>query len=76
VVSRVREMALERLRAQMQLVFGVDAAGPAADQLARFALAAFDGAFVASQAGREVALGGVLEHLPAALKAVDRDLRE
>ena len=50
VVNRVREMALERLRDQMQMVFGLDSASADADQLARFALAAFDGAFVACQA--------------------------
>jgi AcrR family transcriptional regulator len=76
VVNRVREMALSRLREQMEIVFGVDAAGAAADQLARFALAAFDGAFVASQASRGVHLRELLSQLPAALKAVDRNLRE
>jgi hypothetical protein len=49
-------MALSRLREQMEIVFGVDAGGGAADQLARFALAAFDGAFVALQASRKVHL--------------------
>ena len=76
VVDRVREMALSRLRVQMEIVFGVDAAGEAADQLARFALVAFDGAFVASQASREAHLRELLAHLPVALKAVDRSLRE
>ncbi len=74
VVNRVREMALVRLRAQVQIVFGVDARGAVADHLARFALAAFDGAFVAYQAAPEVTLGGMLEHLPAALIAVRREL--
>jgi AcrR family transcriptional regulator len=74
VVNRVREMALRRLRAQMQIVFDVDPEGAEADRLARFALAAFDGAFVASQTSEEVQLGELLEHLPAALKAVHRDL--
>jgi AcrR family transcriptional regulator len=74
VVNRVRELALVRLRDQMQLVFGVDAEGEAADQLARFALAAFDGAFVARQSLPEVRIEGLLEHLPAALIAVRREL--
>jgi hypothetical protein len=56
------------------IVFGIDAKGKTADHLARFALAAFDGAFVAFQARPELSLAGLLEHLPAALIAVRRDL--
>jgi AcrR family transcriptional regulator len=72
VVDRVREMALKRLRAQMQIVFGLDHDNAEADHLARFALAAFDGAFVAHQSDPEVHLGDLLRHLPAALIAVRR----
>jgi AcrR family transcriptional regulator len=74
VVNRVRELALDRLRMQMQLVFGLNPKSSEADHLARFALAAIDGAFVAYQSHPEVTLGGLLEHLPAALIAVRRDL--
>jgi AcrR family transcriptional regulator len=74
VVNRVREMALERLRDQMRVVFALDPASAQADQLARFALAAFDGAFVAAQANPALSLGHLLEPLPAALIAVRRDL--
>ena len=74
VVERVREMALERLRDQMQIVFGLDCDGEDADQLARFALAAFDGAFVAYQSNPKLRLRDLLRHLPAALIAVRRDL--
>jgi AcrR family transcriptional regulator len=74
VVNRVRELALERLRGQMRVVFGVDPDGQVADHLARFSLAAFDGAFVARQARPELTLGGLLEHLPAALIAIRREL--
>jgi AcrR family transcriptional regulator len=74
VVNRVRELALVRLRAQMQIVFGLDADREAADHLARFALATIDGAFVAHQALPELSLGGLLEHLPVALVAVRREL--
>jgi AcrR family transcriptional regulator len=74
VVDRVRELALERLRDQMQVVFGLDSAGAGADQLARFALAAFDGAFVACQANPALSLAGQLEPLPTALIAVRRNL--
>jgi len=74
VVNRVREAALVRLRDQMHVVFGIDPKSEAADHLARFALAAFDGAFVAHQSHPEVTLVALLEHLPAALIAVQRDL--
>ena len=74
VVDRVREMALDRLRSQMEIVFGVDRLGETADHLARFALAAFDGAFVAQQSNPKLRLGDLLRHLPAALIAVRRDL--
>ena len=75
VVNRVRELALVRLREQMRIVFGVDPDGEEADHLARFALAAVDGAFVAYQSHPEVTVGGLLRHLPAALVAVRRELR-
>jgi AcrR family transcriptional regulator len=74
VVNGVREAALARLRAEMGLVFRIGRKGEVADHLARFALAAFDGAFVAHQARPEVSLAGLLEHLPAALIAVRREL--
>jgi AcrR family transcriptional regulator len=74
VVDRVRELALGRLRAQMHVVFGLDPARDAADHLARFALAAFDGAFVAHQSRPELGIGDLLRHLPAALMAVRREL--
>ncbi|HET7378563.1 MAG TPA: TetR/AcrR family transcriptional regulator [Gaiellales bacterium] len=74
VVNAVRGRALQRLRDQMHLVFGVDPASAAADHLARFALAAFDGAFVAYQSDPRVRLDELLEHLPAALVAVRREL--
>jgi hypothetical protein len=74
VVNRVRELALVRLRSQMAMVFGVDEAGEAADRLARFALAAVDGAFIARQSQPEVRLELLLEHLPAALVAIRKEL--
>ena len=74
IVNRVREMALVRLREQMQLVFGVDPQGEDADRLARFWLAAVDGAFVAQQAHPDVKVATLLEHLPAALVAIRREL--
>ena len=47
VVNRVRELALRRLREQMEILFALDPESVSADHLARFALAAFDGAVVA-----------------------------
>jgi AcrR family transcriptional regulator len=76
VVNRVRELALRRLRTQIRVVFGLDPAGDGADHLARFALAAFDGAFVAHQSRPEVGIGHLLQHLPAALIAVRRELEQ
>jgi AcrR family transcriptional regulator len=73
-VNRVRDLALDRLREQMEIVFGLEPRGKDADHLARFALAAIDGAFVAYQALPKVKLGGLLEHLPVALIAVRREL--
>jgi AcrR family transcriptional regulator len=73
-VNRVRELALVRLREQMRIVFGLDPRGEAADHLARFALAAVDGAFVAQQSLPTLKLADLLEHLPAALIAVRRQL--
>ena len=74
VVNRVRELALGRLREQMRVAFDLDPEGPEADHLARFWLAALDGAFVAHQSQPEIALRDMLEHLPAALVAVRREL--
>jgi AcrR family transcriptional regulator len=74
VVGRVRERALERLRDQMHIVFDLDRNGDDADRLARFWLAAVDGAFVAHQSRPEVSVSDLLKHLPAAIIAVRREL--
>jgi hypothetical protein len=74
VVTRVRELALQRLREQMEIVFALDPESGPADHLAHFALAAFDGAFVARQAHPQLTIAELLEHLPAALAAVRREL--
>jgi AcrR family transcriptional regulator len=75
VVGRVRELALGRLRKQISIAFGDDPGAARTDQLARFALAAFDGAFVASQTDPGATLGPLLEPLPAALVAARRALK-
>jgi AcrR family transcriptional regulator len=74
VVGRVRGMALVRLRKQLSIAFGDDPRSATIDRLARFALAAFDGAFVAARTDPGATLGGVLEPLPAALVAARRRL--
>ncbi len=74
VVERVRELALERLREQMRVVFDLDPASDEADHLARFWLAATDGAFVAHQSHPQRSAADLLGHLPDALIAVRRAL--
>jgi len=74
VVRRVRDHALELLRGQITAAFGDDPRSPATDQLARFALAAIDGAFVACQADRGVTLEGLLVPLVPSLVAARRAL--
>jgi len=74
VVGRIREHALDLLRAQIAAAFGDDPRGSVTDQLARFALAAIDGAFVAVQADHGAALGRLLEPLAPALVASRRAL--
>jgi AcrR family transcriptional regulator len=73
VVARVRRLGLDRLREQIALAFGDDPESPVTLQLARIALAAIDGAFVASQADG-VKLQEVLEPLPSAIVALRRTL--
>src|SRR5579859_7704359 len=56
VVARVRELALDRLRTQIALAFGDDTEDAVTVRVARIALAAIDGAFVACQSDRTVTL--------------------
>jgi hypothetical protein len=72
VVRRIREHALDLLRAQIATAFGDDPSSPVTDQLARFTLAAIDGAFVAIQADHGATLGRLLEPLAPALVASRR----
>jgi hypothetical protein len=74
VVRRIREQALDLLRAQVAIAFGDDPRNPVTDQLARFALAAIDGAFVAIQADRGATLERLLEPLAPSLVASRRAL--
>jgi AcrR family transcriptional regulator len=74
VVRRIREHALDLLRAQIAIAFGDDPQDPVTDQLARFALAAIDGAFVAIQADHGTTLERLLEPLAPSLVATRRPL--
>ena len=68
-MARVRRLGLDRLREQIAIAFGDDPDSPVTIQLARIALAAFDGAFLASQADPAVTLEEFLEPLAAAVIA-------
>jgi AcrR family transcriptional regulator len=70
VVRRLRAEALHRLREHIAIAFDISERGIAARRLAQFALAAVDGAFIATQGDRRVTLGHVLRYLPAALVAM------
>jgi AcrR family transcriptional regulator len=74
VVTNVRELALERLRTEIAVAFQEDPRDSAIGYLAQFALAMFDGAFVAARADGSFSLGQLLSGLPAALVAVHDNL--
>ena len=60
---------------QISIALDEDPGAARTDQLARFALAAFDGAFVAWQTDPGATLGRLLAPLPAALLAARRALK-
>jgi AcrR family transcriptional regulator len=74
VVTRVRRLGLDRLREQIALAFGDDPNSPVTIRLARIALAAIDGAFVASQADPAVTLEELLKPLVPAVVGARRAL--
>jgi len=74
VIRRIREHALDFLRAQIAAAFGDNPRSPVTDRLARFALAAIDGAFVAIQADHGATLERLLEPLAPSLDAARRAL--
>jgi hypothetical protein len=74
VIGGIREEALTRLRAQLALAFG-DQDSLMTDRLARFAPAAIDGAFLASQTDGDTTLRDLLAPLAPALVAARRALR-
>jgi AcrR family transcriptional regulator len=76
VVGRVREMALTRLRKQIALAFGDDPHDPVTDTLARFALAAIDGAFIAHQTDPQATLEKILYPFAASVTAIRKTLRD
>ena len=74
VVSHVRELALKRLRRQIAIACDDNARSRVVDRVARLALAAIDGAFVAASADRSITLAQILEPLPDALVAARQAL--
>jgi AcrR family transcriptional regulator len=76
VVSGVRTEALARLQTQIAIAFGDHPDHALTERLARFTLAAFDGAFLASRADPHVTLGAVLEPLPDAIVEARRAARK
>jgi AcrR family transcriptional regulator len=76
VVTRVRDMALRRLRKHLALAFDLDPRGKTIGRLARFSLAVIDGAFIAQQADPHVKLANLTEHMPAALVAMQAALSD
>jgi AcrR family transcriptional regulator len=74
VVTSVRRLALDRLGQELATAFDVEPEDPINGRLARFALAAFDGAFISSQADPSTSLEDVLEPLASALVASRRAL--
>jgi AcrR family transcriptional regulator len=69
VVRHVRELALKRLRRQIAIACDDSARSRVVDRVARLALAAVDGAFVATSADPSITLAQILELLPDALVA-------
>ena len=76
VVNRVRATALQLLREQLALAYGDEPDDPVIDQLARFALAAIDGAVIASQTDRDAKLERTLLPWAGSITALRRSLRE
>lgn len=70
VVNRVRGEALRRIRDQVALTFELDVTAHEVDRIARFALAAIDGAFIAQQADPEHPIEETLERLPRVMVAL------
>jgi AcrR family transcriptional regulator len=74
VVHRVRRLGLERLQSEIAIAFEDEPGSGTTIQLARFALAGFDGAFIATQADPTISLVDVLAPLAPALVAARRAL--
>jgi AcrR family transcriptional regulator len=74
VVRHVRELALKRLRRQIAIACDDNARSRVVDRVARLALAAIDGAFVATSADPSITLAQILELLPDALVAARQAL--
>jgi hypothetical protein len=73
-VLRTSARARAAAGAQIAVAFDDDPRRPVTDQLARFALVAIDGAFVAGQADRGATLEHLLQPLAPSLVAARRPL--
>ena len=76
VVHHVRQLALMRLRRQIAIACDDNPRSVAVDRVARLALAAVDGAFVAVSADQSLSLAKILDLLPAALVAARQALNQ
>ena len=76
VVRSVRTLALERLQREIAIAFDDKPDDPVTIHLAQFALAAFDGAFIATQADPSISLQRLLAPLAPAAVAARRALRK
>jgi AcrR family transcriptional regulator len=74
VVARVRALGVQRLQREIALAFDDEPDSATTIHLARFALAAFDGAFIAAQADRSLRLSVLLAPLAPAMIAARRAL--
>ena len=74
VVHRIRDHALCLLREYIAVAFGDDPGSPVTDMLARFALAAIDGAFVAFQADCGASIEQLVQPLASSLATARRSL--
>jgi hypothetical protein len=72
----VRTLGLERLQREIAIAFDDEPDDPATIRLAQFALAAFDGAFIATQAEPSNKLQQLLAPLAPAAVAARRALRK
>ena len=70
----MRRLGLERLTREIAIAFDEEPDSPTTIRLAQFALAAFDGAFIATQTDPSISLVQLLDPLATAMVAARRAL--